>query len=110
MARPMLAPMGPLNRSSRRSHGEERREPRYPRLKNCTARSWASAALRVRNVPRFRRLPVLGLRFREYRRYSPDLSLRIMVLLAPLDARLRTQEAQIRKLGKPHRKTDARFF
>jgi hypothetical protein len=30
-------------------------------------------------VPRLRRLPVGSLFFREYRRYSPDLSLRIIV-------------------------------
>jgi hypothetical protein len=30
------------------------------------------------NVPRFRRLPVLGSGLREYSRYSPDLSLRII--------------------------------
>ena len=33
-------------------------------LKNWTARSWASAARRVRNVPRLRRLPVFGFRLR----------------------------------------------
>src|ERR1700730_10654706 len=53
--------------------------PRYPwRLKNCTARSCFFAAARERNVPRFLRLPVLGSIFREYSRYSPDWSLRIM--------------------------------
>ena len=34
-------------------------------LKYCTARSWRSAASRVRNVPRFRRRPVFGSFFRE---------------------------------------------
>lgn len=53
----------------------------YPaRLKYCTARSCRFAAWSVRNVPRFRRLPVLGSFFREYKRYPPDLSLRIMAL------------------------------
>ena len=48
------------------------------RLKNCTWRSWRSAASRESKVPRFRRLPVEGFLLREYRRYSPDLSFRIM--------------------------------
>ena len=48
------------------------------RLKNCTARSWHSASSRVLNVPRFLCLPVFGSIFREYSRYWPDLSLRIM--------------------------------
>src|SRR5690349_21457151 len=51
------------------------------RLKNCTARSCRSAALRLLNVPRFRRRPVRGSFFFEYRRYSPVDSLRIMVHL-----------------------------
>ena len=46
-------------------------------LKYCTALSWSSAAFRVRNVPRFRRLPVLAFFLREYRRYPPDASFRI---------------------------------
>ena len=51
----------------------------YPRrLKNCTARSCRSAAPRVLNVPRFRRRPVFGSRLREYRRYSPVRSFRII--------------------------------
>jgi hypothetical protein len=50
------------------------------RLKNCTARSCFSAATRVLKVPRFRRRLVRGSIFREYSRYSPDLSLRIMSL------------------------------
>jgi hypothetical protein len=37
----------------------------YARLKYCTARSCFSAAFRVEKVPRLRRLPVRGLRFRE---------------------------------------------
>src|SRR4051794_23640044 len=49
------------------------------RLKYCTARSWFSAAARVAKVPRFRRRPLRGFFFREYKRYWPDLSLRIMV-------------------------------
>lgn len=49
------------------------------RLKNCTARSCFSAAARVANVPRLRRRPVRGSTFREYNRYWPDFSLRIMV-------------------------------
>jgi hypothetical protein len=36
-----------------------------PRLKNCTARSCFTAAARVLKVPKFRRLPVFGLIFRE---------------------------------------------
>jgi len=35
------------------------------RLKNCTARSCFAAAARELNVPKFRRLPVLGFLFRE---------------------------------------------
>ena len=50
------------------------------RLKYWTARSWALAFASDENVPRLRRLPVLGFFFREYRRNSPDFSLRIMVL------------------------------
>src|SRR5205807_4495935 len=46
------------------------------RLKNCTARSCFSAAWRVLNVPRLRRLPVFGSSLREYKRYWPELSLR----------------------------------
>ena len=48
------------------------------RLKYCTARSCFSAASRVSNVPRFRRRFVRGSILREYSRYLPDLSLRIM--------------------------------
>src|SRR5438445_10770251 len=55
----------------------------YPcRLKYCTARSCFCAATRVVNVPRFLRLPDLGSALREYSRYSPDLSLRIIVVAA----------------------------
>src|SRR6266508_5024118 len=50
------------------------------RLKNCTARSCFCAAASDLNVPRLRRLPLFGSFFREYSRYSPDLSLRIIVL------------------------------
>src|SRR4051812_38960018 len=48
------------------------------RLKYCTSRSCFSAASRVWNVPRLRRLPVFGSTLREYRRYPPAASLRIM--------------------------------
>jgi hypothetical protein len=48
------------------------------RLKYCTARSWASAFSRVANVPRLRRLPVFASFLREYKRYCPDGSLRII--------------------------------
>src|SRR6185369_13910193 len=50
----------------------------YPCLKYWTARSWRSAAARVANVPRLRRLPVRAFFLREYSRYLPDGSLRIM--------------------------------
>ena len=36
--------------------------------------------LRLPNVPRLRRFPVLAFFFREYRRYFPDFSFRIMLL------------------------------
>src|SRR5258708_4958314 len=52
--------------------------PQPPRLKNCTARSCFSAACRLLNVPRFRRLPVFGFFLREYKRYWPDLSFLII--------------------------------
>src|SRR5882672_568328 len=48
------------------------------RLKNCTARSCRLAAAKVRKVPRFLRFPVRGFFLREYRRYSPEGSFRIM--------------------------------
>ena len=47
-------------------------------LKNCTTRSCFSAAALEENVPRFLRFPVFEFFFREYNRYSPDFSLRIM--------------------------------
>ncbi len=47
---------------------------------NWTARSCFSAAFRVENVPRLRRRPVFGFFLREYSRYLPDASLRIMAL------------------------------
>lgn len=57
------------------------------RLKYCTSRSCFSALARVEKVPRFLRLPVVGSGLREYNRYSPDFSLRIMS--APHIAQLR---------------------
>src|SRR5579862_5061088 len=61
-----------------------------PRLKYCTALSWASAACLVANVPRLRRLPVFAFFLREYNRYLPSFILRIMVSsLALLGYRLR---------------------
>ena len=47
-------------------------------LKNCTARSCFCAAASEPNVPKFFRLPVFASFLREYSRYSPDFSLRIM--------------------------------
>jgi hypothetical protein len=47
-------------------------------LKNCTARSCFFAAVKEENVPRFLRFPVLSSFLREYKRNSPDLSLRII--------------------------------
>jgi len=62
----------------------------YPRrLKNCTARSCFSAAARVSKVPRFRRRLVCGSGLREYSRYWPDFSLRIMRFHVTGLARLR---------------------
>ena len=49
-------------------------------LKYCTARSCFSAAALDENVPRLRRLPVFASVVREYRRYFPDGSLRIMAI------------------------------
>jgi hypothetical protein len=70
------------------STGEIGKRPAYPRLlKCCTARSCRSADSRVGNVPRFRRFPVLGSCFREYSRYFPSDSFRIM---APSIPKLRT--------------------
>src|SRR6476646_5845446 len=51
------------------------------RLKYCTSRACVSAFSRVLKVPRLRRLPVLGSVLREYSRYSPLASLRIMACL-----------------------------
>src|SRR5579862_6858339 len=50
-----------------------------PRLKYCTALSWASAACLVENVPRLRRLPVFAFFLREYKRYLPSFILRIII-------------------------------
>jgi len=47
-------------------------------LKYCTARSCFTAAAREENVPKFFRLPVFASFLREYKRYSPDCSFRIM--------------------------------
>src|SRR6185503_19223292 len=58
-----------------RDSPEDRRQPC---LKYCTARSCFSAAARDLNVPRLLRLPVFGFFLREYNRYSPLLSFRIM--------------------------------
>jgi len=62
------------------------------RLKNCTARSCFSAATRVSNVPRLRRRLVRGSIFREYSRYLPDLSLRIMPEQTQLPCRTRKRD------------------
>jgi hypothetical protein len=48
-------------------------------LKYCTARSWASAFCLDEKVPKLRRFPVFTFFLREYRRYSPDFNLRIML-------------------------------
>ncbi len=53
-------------------------------LKYWTARSWASAARRLANVPRFRRLPLLASFLREYKRNWPVLSFRIIAKSSPL--------------------------
>src|SRR5436309_1949800 len=68
------------SRARREAGGTGRFYP-YAFLKNCTSRSCCSAAARVAKVPRFFRFPVLASFFREYRRYSPLLSLRIMLHL-----------------------------
>ena len=52
-------------------------------LKNCTARSCFSAAALEEKVPRFLRFPVLAFFLREYKRYSPAFSLRIMRIEMP---------------------------
>src|SRR5262249_40392630 len=52
---------------------------RQPRCLNIwTARSCRTAAARELNVPRFRRRPVRGFRFREYNRYFPLDNFRII--------------------------------
>jgi len=56
--------------------------PLQCRLKNCTARSCCLAVSSVENVPRLRRFPEASF-LREYRRYCPDLSLRIMSGVMP---------------------------
>jgi hypothetical protein len=48
------------------------------RLKYCTARSCFLAAASDENVPKFFRFPVFEFFLREYRRYPPDFSFRIM--------------------------------
>jgi|HubBroStandDraft_2_1064218.scaffolds.fasta_scaffold56096_2 hypothetical protein len=52
--------------------------PGHARLKYCTARSCFCAAARDENVPRFFLFPVFASFLREYKRYSPDCSLRII--------------------------------
>jgi hypothetical protein len=54
------------------------------RLKYCTARSCFCAAARDENVPRFFRFPVFASFLREYKRYSPDSSLRIIRKKMPM--------------------------
>ena len=48
------------------------------RLKYCTSFSCFFAAAKDLKVPRFLRLPVFEFFFPEYKRYSPDFSLRII--------------------------------
>jgi hypothetical protein len=52
--------------------------PAHARLKYCMALSCFCAAARDENVPRFFRFPVFASFLREYKRYSPDCSLRII--------------------------------
>lgn len=59
------------------------RGTQYCRLKNWMALSCFFAATSVLKVPRFLRFPVFGSFFREYRRYSPDLSFLIMFSKSP---------------------------
>src|SRR5690348_3463846 len=75
-----FAPCTQAERERHRGVREDRRHFRLQpcRLKYCTSLSCFSAAARVLNVPRLRRLPVFGLTLREYKRYSPVLSLRII--------------------------------
>jgi hypothetical protein len=54
------------------------KQPSQLCLKYCTAFSCASAARLVVNVPRFRRFPVVAFFLREYKRYWPLFSFRIM--------------------------------
>jgi hypothetical protein len=49
------------------------------RLKYCTSRSCCLAASSVLKVPRLRRFPVDVSFLREYKRYCPDFSFRIMI-------------------------------
>jgi hypothetical protein len=68
-------------RSTQTASGVGHRPLGYPfRLKYWTARSCASAAFRVAKVPRLRRFPVFASFFREYKRYWPELSFRIMIV------------------------------
>ena len=60
------------------SNAGQREQDSQWRLKYCTAFSCASAARLVGNVPRFRRFPVWAFFFREYRRYWPVFSFRII--------------------------------
>jgi len=53
------------------------------RLKNCTARSCFLAAASDEKVPRFFLFPVFAFFVREYKRNSPDLSLRIITKEMP---------------------------
>src|SRR2546423_988996 len=52
----------------------------YRLLNICTARSCLRAAASEPKVPRLRRRPVVGFFLREYRRYFPEGSLRIIQL------------------------------
>lgn len=47
-------------------------------LKYCISLSCLTAAARVEKVPKFLRLPVFEFLLREYRRYPPDASFRII--------------------------------
>jgi hypothetical protein len=53
-------------------------------LKYWTSRSCCFAFSKLENVPRLRRFPVDSSFLREYRRYSPDLSLRIIEEWMPI--------------------------
>ena len=55
------------------------------------------AVTRVEKLPRFPRVPVLGSGLREYQRYSPDFSLRIMAapqVVRPLEERSHSSARQ----------------